>query len=399
MAGRLWYIQGVNRWGTCMRTIGLVRSLLLALAMSLLAAPAMADIKSFNAAIQKGDFKGAAAAAASAWPGLDKSRQDLAVIAREFAFAAYMSGDFAAAKAYGDAALATSIAVNEAPILKIGSELTLRLAEYRIAPGQATRDALNTVLQARVADPTIDLIAYMAADAVAVFDFDKGYWRAAMASGAVGEKLTASRGPAYDAPHFRFALLSTAARYMAERNMAAYDEFGAVQKRIVSTIGAAPAGRNLTDLEEVYREASAWSISAYSHLKLLRRLRDEKKRDAEWEAYSGTPEYRAAIARISTQLPEGTCVVRISDKSPDPRYPSSALFNGMIGTIILKMDVDAEGKAHNARLVAAVPAKHFADTALKNAAKMTFQPVDGSPAGCTMTQKDKVITYQFTMRG
>jgi TonB family protein len=374
-------------------------SLGLAAALSLvaLAGPARADIKSFNAAMQVKDYKAAAAAAASAWPGLDKSRKDLAVIAREFGFAAYLSGDFAAAKTYGEAASTASRAAAEELALQIGSDLLWRLAEHRISPTGDTRERLFALLQSRLEQPDIDLVSYLSADAIVAYDFDKGLWQQALASAALADRLTADR-PGYLETNFRFVLAGAAAAYMAERNMVTHEAFGDLQKRLVSVIAGAPPEQDMTELEEIYREADAWSISTYSHLKSLRRLRDKSQHDAEWKAFLETPEFKAAMVRINHQLPEGTCAVRIAPESPEPRYPSSALFRGMIGTIILKMDVDNEGKAHNARMVAAVPAKHFAETALKNAAKLKFRPVDGSPADCSMAQVDKVITYQFTMR-
>lgn len=68
----------------------------------LMALPAWGDIKSFNAAVTAGDFKKAAAEAATTWPTLDKSRDDIALIAREFGFAAYLATDYAAAQTYAD---------------------------------------------------------------------------------------------------------------------------------------------------------------------------------------------------------------------------------------------------------------------------------------------------------
>ena len=300
-------------------------------------------------------------------------------------------------KTYGEAASAASRAAAEEPVLQVGSDLLWRLAEHRLSPTGDTRDRLFALLQSRPAHGSIDLVTYLTADTVTAYDFDKGLWRQAVASAALGDKLTAGQ-PGYFETNFRFALAGAVANHMAERNMAGHETIDKLQKRLISVIAAAPSDANLAELEKIYHETSAWSITTYSHLKSLRRLRDDKQHSAEWNDYTASPEYKVALARISFQLPEGTCTVRIAEGSPEPRYPSSALFQGMIGTIVLKMDVDSEGMAHNPRLVAAVPAKHFAETALKNSEKLKFRPVDGSPAGCSMAQPDKVITYQFTMR-
>ena len=382
--------------GDGMRTIGMLRGLMLAAVVSVLAATASADIKSFNAAMQVKDYKAAAAAAASTWPGLDKSRKDLAIIAREFGFAAYLAGDFAAAKMYGEAAVPASRASGEAPELQLASEILWRLADHRLTPDGARRGKLYDLLQARSAHASIDLITYASADAIAVYDFENGLWRDAMASTALGDKLTAGQ-PGYVEPNLRFQLLGAAARYMLERNTDAYVNLGAVRRNIYAAIAAAPSDADLRELEEISYEALAWSESMMSHLEANKRLRNEKRIEADWKAYTESPEYEAAASRTRKPLPEGVCPVSAKRLTALPDYPPSALFRGLIGTIILKLDVDEAGRAFNPRLVAAVPARHFADAALKGASKITYAPLDDSPAGCTMAQKDKILIIQFKM--
>ena len=53
-----------------------------------------------------GDFKKAAVEAVSTWPTLDKSRKDIAMIAREFGFVSYVVKDYAAAKTFAEFAAA-----------------------------------------------------------------------------------------------------------------------------------------------------------------------------------------------------------------------------------------------------------------------------------------------------
>lgn len=379
-----------------MGILGVLRGLALAAAVGALAATATADIKSFNAAMQVKDYKAAAAAAASAWPGLNKSRKDLAIIAREFGFAAYLAGDFAAAKMYGEAAVTASQTAGETPELQLASEILWRLADYRLTPDGARRGKLFDLLQARSAHGSIDLITYASVDAVAVYDFDNGLWRDAMASTALGDKLTAGQ-PGYVEPNLRFQLLGGAARYMLERNTDAYENLGAIRRNIHAAIAAAPPDADLRELEEIEFESLAWSDSMLSHLKANDRLRNENRIEAEWEAYTESQQYRIAMSRTRTPLPEGVCPVSAKKHTALPDYPPSALYRGLIGTIILKLDIDEAGRAFNPRLVAAVPARHFADAALKGASKITYAPQKDSPAGCTMAQKDKILIIQFTM--
>lgn len=373
---------------------GMLRGLLLAAGIVALAAPAMADIRSFNAAMKAKDYKAAAAAAASTWPGLDKSRKDLAVIAREFGFAAYLSGDFAAAKTYGEAASAASRRAAEEPVLVIGSDLLWRVAEHQISPNGDTRGRLFTLLEARAAHPGMDLVAYISASAVTAYDFDKGFWRSAAASAALGDQLTADE-PGYLETNFQFEIVGAAANYMIAPNMKAHDAFRVLQERVLSAIAAAPADGSVADLEKLYHETNAWITTTHEHLDAIHKLRDDAKRDEERRRFFEGPGYKAAMWRIRPPPPEGVCPVVLSKDTYKPTYPRSLNFRGMIGTIILKMDVDANGKGFNPRVAAAVPAKEFAEAAMSAAPKMTFDALPGAPPGCTMAQKDKVITVSF----
>jgi TonB family protein len=126
-------------------------------------------------------------------------------------------------------------------------------------------------------------------------------------------------------------------------------------------------------------------------------VRDDAKRDEERKRFFEGPDYPAAMLRMRPPLPESVCPVVLSKETYKPTYPKALNFTGMIGTIILKVDVDASGKGYNPRVVAAVPAKEFADAALKAAPKMSFDALQAAPPGCTMAQKDKVITVSFTV--
>src|SRR5689334_5231783 len=66
-------------------------ALVLALAIATTPALAAADIKSFNAAVQSGDYRAAVAAANSAWPTVDRASPDAAAIAREFGWIAMLA--------------------------------------------------------------------------------------------------------------------------------------------------------------------------------------------------------------------------------------------------------------------------------------------------------------------
>ena len=96
-AGVLWWPRHHARpLGGSMRSVS--GSLIAILAVAAFGVSmAHADIAAFNNRDEAGDFKAASSEAAATWPTLDKNRDDIEVIAREFGFAAYMAGDYPAA--------------------------------------------------------------------------------------------------------------------------------------------------------------------------------------------------------------------------------------------------------------------------------------------------------------
>ena len=79
-----------------MRVVSSIR-LIAVLASFLVAATAHADIRSFNAAVQAGDYRGATVVAGQTWPTVDRASPSAALVAREFAWIAMLSGEPASA--------------------------------------------------------------------------------------------------------------------------------------------------------------------------------------------------------------------------------------------------------------------------------------------------------------
>ena len=68
--------------------------------LTCIAGAAHADIRSFNSAVEAGDFRGAVLAAAETWPEVDRGSPDAAGIAREFGWIAMLADEPGAALIY-----------------------------------------------------------------------------------------------------------------------------------------------------------------------------------------------------------------------------------------------------------------------------------------------------------
>jgi TonB family protein len=368
-----------------------------ALAASLLAcalaltggAPAHADITSFNAAMVAKDYKTAAADAVSTWPTLDKSRSDLPIIAREFGFAAYLAGDFAAARMFGEAAAASGAVLGEADVLRTASDVLRDLAIHRLGPSAATRDKLVATLGARAAMPGMDLISYCAADVSTAYDFERGAWREAEVSAGLGERLTGAGGSLYHVYSLRFDLFENVAEYMHARDVKSYAQLESLRERTIAAINAAASDNDARSMVDFYWEVEAWRVSVGTHLVSRRKMKwPEGPEDADRQ-----PEQRA-VRLLGLRTSEDACVSRV-DMRREVNYPSSALYKGLIGVVILRVDIDASGAASNAEILTAVPGKHFGDAVLKSVKDIRYKPTKDWAPGCSLVQNGRVVTFQF----
>ena len=358
-----------------MRTATTLRSLFLGIAVLLASTSAQADIKSYNASVKARDFKAAAADAVSTWPTLDKSRADIAIIAREFGFTALVAKDFAAAKTFGEAAVAASATLSESADLRATSDVLRDVANHKLSPSPATRDQLVRSLEARVGQGGLDLISYFAADVATAYDFERGAWAEAQASASLSRKLSQQGGALYQVYAFRFDLFANVAEYMRTRDVKVYAQLVTLRRETIAAIDAAPSDAAADPIADFYWEVEAWRSSIGQHLVSRRKMK-----------WPDSPEVNP---------------YRTEDRSTrrDIRYPSSALFKGLIGVVMLRVDIDAQGAASNPEIVTAVPDKYFGEAVLRSVNDIRYKPGEKWGAECTLVQPGRVITFEFTVGG
>lgn len=337
------------------------------------------------------DYARATAAAASAWATLDKSRDDLAIIAREFSFAAYLAGDYAAAKAYSESAVAAGAALNEAPVLRAASDVLLRVSEFKLAPSAQTRDRLYAALNTRSTMEGVDLVAYLAADVITAYDFERGAWKEAEESAALGGKLSGAGGDVFLIYSYRFGLFENVAAYMRSRDVKPFERLTALKEQIITTINMADSDEAAAPFVKFYWEVHAWQNSTGMHLVGRRKM---KWPDPD-PSLVRMPDDRA-VRMLSFRTEQDRCP-SIIDLKRDIQYPRSALYKGMIGTVVLSVDIDDKGAASNPEILTAVPAKYFGDAVLKSVKDIRYKPQGAWPEGCTLTQPKRIVTFQFSI--
>lgn len=351
---------------------------------------AFADIRAFNDAMQAKDYKKAAAEASSTWAALDKSRADLSVIANEFGFAALMASDYESARTFATAALAG----NGDTEFRIGAEVLLRFAEFKLTPAAATRDKLLAALEASATLPGIDLVSFLGINALVSYDVQADSWRAAKVSAALGEDLTSRGKSKPSVENLTFGLIRASSTYATNPDMASYNELVALKDKVFAAIDSAATDEEATKFEPLYWQLHAWETSAEAQLKSNQDFRKFKAAESQRPPRAGI---RAVRLKLQPPPPDA-CKLGAPTLSRPIGYPTGALENGVAGAVAVKVDVDESGGVSNTRILAAVPQRYFGDAVLAGAERIKFSKAPDAAPGCSLAQKDMVFTYVFEIR-
>jgi hypothetical protein len=354
----------------------------------LMTSPAEADIAAFNAAVKANDYAKATAEAAATWPTLDKSRDDIGVIAREFGFAALVAGNYAAAQSFAGFAVE-----HETGEYKQIAEVLLRFSDYKASPSVDARARLLAALKARSTGSAVDGTTFSAASEVLTADYGKGNWKDARESAEIAAAIAVVGGAALLADRRRFELHAIAMDYLENRSMDGYRPFTELRASIAKDIEAAPNDKAAERLVPVYWEAKAWQSAIGADLESSRRWRSDAAGDTMED-----PEYLDELprfVRLTNRRPEA-CKYDVSIKRPF-NLPSTRR-GGFVGAVILQIDITADGRAKNTKILAAIPQEVFSETVLEGMKQVRFRPGKGWDHGSCKIEREKyVFTFQFNV--
>jgi hypothetical protein len=376
---------------------GWLRIALAALMLSL-AAPqtASADIRAFNAAVGRKDYAEAAAEAERTWPTLDKTRTDIAVIAREFATMAMLARQPQKAKIYASFLVngaASRPAPDDAPEL---SRVLLTWADLEIRDTQSNRRALIAALQARIAKPGSDLISLLASGKASTAAFKANDWDDARAATNAALEISRRGGRSLLARQRNFELALIAVEYVdsRRRGRAAYTKVVDFDEQVFAD-AQDPANAGIAgDLWVVHDYAWAWRYAMQAYFQS-----------------DGTPNVEPREVRHDEDIQHRTitqapnppfCYLRRAQRNPGIRYPESTVFQGSVGAVIVDMGVDDQMRAVNPRVVAAVPSETFNEAVLTAARNWTFEVVTEPTApgpGCRVARDHYQVVVTFAIGG
>lgn len=367
------------------------RNLAIAATLAALALPAFADMKAFNAAVKAGDYKTAAAEAKATWPTWNKADPDTATVAREFGFASYVAGDFAAAREYGVFLKDKGAALPTPDDQPETSAVLLAASEYRLGVTGATRDRLFNTLTVREKANGLDNVSVLASESLYRGDWAAAQWANARASAELSSKLL-SRGGDQLAPRAMDAhATSAAAGFLAGRDKQDYDALVDAHDAIVDAIDAAADPKRRATLVTLKYQVEAWALAVQTFFEsseqigsnIPKNVHDRQLKIAK-EPLFESPVGREALAFCKGQVDIGKL-----------QYPVSAEFSGLAAAVIVLLDFDASGSEKAIQILGAVPARYFADTVVQAAPTFKLKPTKLDKKGCRLDVKNRILRISF----
>ncbi len=324
------------------------------LALGLVAAPAHADLRAFNAAVSAGDFRTASTVAAETWPQLSKADPDITVVAREFAWASMLAGEPGRAQAY------TSFLIGKASMLRPDDPaiVTWRVldawATFAVRPTSASRRALQDALQMRTAVVGKDLISLRAAQALFRDQWNAGLWRDASAVAGSGAHVARDFGQGFVDTFYQLELGRLAASFVDRATPEAALYLKELAKRIY--------GDAIITTDPGMRERlinTFFAVDAWAEATSLR-LQQQGKKGIPADRPDPTIPSRLTPAPGNLSLPE--CQVTRVPGAKQPDFPANKKFQGWPGFATYRLTLGEGGRFSEVKLMGAAPHTDLAGT-------------------------------------
>jgi TonB family protein len=360
-----------------------VRAGLFALVAAVLAAPAFADLKTYNAAVLRADFASAANEAKATWPTLDKSRADIFVIAREFGWTAMVADRLDVARDIMSSPPGSTVS-DDAP------ELTAVLkawVDFRTKSDGGTRKKLMDALTARAASNYADLISVRAAQDLFRDEWDRNAMPAAARIAELGAKLVSELGEDMIDAHYAMQRFQLVSEFIDKPQRA---DFVAIAE-LADQIKARLAGEtNPAKRERLIKElANTLSWKGVERNVLGRR--NVNLPDEPMEGDSGMGWFTAP-----GDLSLSQCAIALDMQAVRPRYPRMALSKGLPGYAIYAFEVGEGGAFRSARVLGSAPHESFTETIDEILPTWRWKMRPGAE-GCRMPQQH-VVHFVFSIR-
>lgn len=362
-------------------------------ALASLCAPAHADIRAFNAAVQSGDYRAAVAAANETWPAIDRAGPDAAAVAREFGWIAMLAGQPSTALTYARFLVEQGGALAHPDTSPAVSRVLHDWASLASAVSPQTRSRLLTSLQVRAGAAGRDLISARAAQALYIEAWQANDWQQAYAAAGLAIRFLDELGAGSTPARFEMRRGLAVSAFMQAKTPEAYNAVYDVAAELYDQVAVAPAGPIRNRLAGEYYAAVAWGDVLYSALG----SRQKGTPDRRDKIHAG----KKPVAELLYPAPGDPalprCRIALARNFDNPGFPFVQRFKDFGGEVVYALDVEAGGMFSNARLLVSAPHSGFAESVEDVLTSWRWRIDGGSqPPNCRMPTVH-IMTFEFTL--
>ena len=365
----------------------------MALMVASASASAHADIRSFNAAVQAGDYRGATVVAGQTWPTVDRASPTAARVAREFAWVAMLAGEPTAALTYSRFLVEQGAQLPHPDAAPAVSRILHDWATMESAPSPQTRASLLASLYTRATVIGRDLVAPRASQALFAEAWAAGDWSQAETAAMYTNRFLDDLNASTIAARYEARRSQAMANFMRTKAPDAYGLLYDIAGEVHDQIAAAPAGPARLRLAAEYYAAIAWGDAVHGALTAARRPVPDRRQTI---AAGRTPIQELLYpAPGDPSLPR--CRIGLARETKPPGFPFVSRFKDLAGSVTYAVDVAPNGLLTNPRLLAWAPSAAFvrATEATQSSWRWRVEG-DAQPPACRMPQVH-ILTFEFAL--
>ncbi len=361
-------------------------------ALAGLCAPASADIRSFNAAVQAGDYRAAVVAANDTWPTVDRASPDAAAIAREFGWVAMMANQPATALLYARFLLEQGPMLTHPDATPTVSRVLFEWASFTAAPSPQVRTRLYAALQERARGTGRDLISARAAHALYADAWASGEWDLAASAANLAIRFLDELGASNSPARYELRRGLGVASFMRARTPEAYNAVYDVAAELHDQIAKTPEGAIRDRFAEEYFKAIAWGDAMYSALGSKQKSTPDRRNGFT----SGKKSIAELLYPASGDASLSRCRVTLARNFRDPGFPFQQRFRDFGGEVIYALNVEPDGSFSSPELLAAAPHDGFAEAVADVVTSWRWKVEGAQPPACRMPVTH-ILTFEFSL--
>lgn len=370
---------------------GVQRLAWVAAALAFVTAPAFADINAFNAAVQRGDYRAALAAANETWPSIDRAGPDAATAAREFGWIAMLAGQPATALTYAKFLVEQGGALTHPDAKPQVSRVLLDWATLTASVTPQNRTRLLGSLQQRATTAGRDLISARAAQTLYAEAWAAGDWPQAGAAAELGIRFLDELGASTSPSRYELRRGMAVSAFMRVKSSEAYNAVYDIAAELYDQIVATPEGPIRKRLESEYFAAVAWGDVLYSALGSRQKSTPDRRNTIN----AGKPSIAEVLYPASGDPALPRCRVTLARNFDNPGFPFVSRYKDLGGEVIYALNVESGGLFSNPRLLVSAPHAGFAESVEDVLTSWRWR-VEGATTGCRMPDVH-ILTFEFTL--